>query len=65
MLFGHCDGDQMAVTLIMDGYMYNMAKMLEPHHYALDMNRTFSVGPYSRNSNEAKVTIRHWIESNY
>lgn len=55
----------MAITLILDKYMYDMAKALEPHNYALDLNRTFSVGPYTANTNEAKITIRHWLESNY
>lgn len=59
------DGDTMAITLIMDHYMFGMAKALQPHNYVMDLNRTFSVGPYLMNTNEAKITIRHWLESNY
>lgn len=57
------DGDTVTVAPILDKSLYEKAKWLEPRHYVMSLNQTFSVGPYCVNPGEAKSTLRHWLES--
>jgi hypothetical protein len=55
----------MTLSLITDHLLYKGAERLRPHHYAMDTNRPLRISGDVRNTNESKITIRHWIESNY
>ncbi len=56
-----CDGDEMNLLLVRDMYTYRRLARLEPHLYALDLNRIRSIAGYLKLPGPIVTTLSNWM----
>lgn len=56
-----CDGDEMNLKLVEDMYTFRRLSRLEPHLYALDLNKTRTISGYLKLPGPIVTTLANWL----
>lgn len=55
------DGDEMNLKLVEDMYTFRRLSRLEPHLYALDLNKTRTISGYLKLPGPIVTTLANWL----